>query len=95
MTNGESARDFLKGERLPKLAKLAGHTFRWHVAESFAKHRGRLHGEKLREQIHADLQAESAIPPWMIAILVDLAIKAIMAILERWWHRPSETWGHA
>lgn len=72
---------------------MAGPNFRWHVAESFVKHRNGSEGDELAVKIRADLEEAKAIPPWMISILVNVAIKALMALLEKWWNKPKDTRG--
>ena len=91
--HGNEARAFLSKRRLPQVARLAGPNFRWHVAESFVKHRNDTSGDELAGKIRADLEEANAIPQWMISILVNVAIKALIALLEKWWNKPKDTWG--
>lgn len=92
--HANEARAFLNKRRLPRLARMAGPNFRWHVAESFVAHRLNMEGDGLREQIRADVEEAGAIPPWMVSVLVSIAIKSLVALLEKWWNSPKETWGH-
>lgn len=84
---GEHAFGYLESHPLPKRLKILPRRFRRQGAYSFARHRAKLSGETLHAQIKSDLREAGAIPSWLIGILINIAIKALMGLLEKWWQK--------
>lgn len=67
------------------------------IVEGFVLNRGRLRGEDLVTRIYQHVHESNrlsvegghanAIPPWLIALALKWAIRAMMRILERWWNK--------
>jgi hypothetical protein len=95
VTQFAAAQEWLSGQSLDWKVRRLPSLFRRRVLEGFLLYRPRYTGAALHEKLVEFVYEEDAkalksgealaIPPWLIGVLVNIAIKVLMKLYERWW----------
>jgi hypothetical protein len=91
MTTHDAAMAWMAEQPLSFRVRRLPRHFRSKVAEGFVLYRGRYSGTLLHEKVLNFVESEPAsIPLWLIGPLLDIAVRLVIALLERWWKKHND-----
>lgn len=94
MTTCEAALTWLNEQPTDWRERRAPRWWRASITEAYVLNRGRIHGDTLRAKIKQHVLSESAVPEFLISLLLNIVIRIIVNRLEDWWNNRKEL-GHA